>query len=117
MCKDWFTQVKSFESYLIEVGLNPQENKPVKILLEEKEKIIQSLKKKFKKSIIDHPQTEQIMVLQKERYDFHDELLNLKSMLLHLQEEKEQLQQEEEIIAGSKGIQQTTTDELTQEMS
>ena len=99
MSKDWFTQVKSFEVDLIEVGVNPQEKKPVKRLLEEKDKTIQSLKKILKIPIIDHPQTEEMMMLQKERDDFHDEVLNLKAMVLQLQEEKEQLQQEEGSIA------------------
>jgi FtsZ-binding cell division protein ZapB len=58
-----------------------------------------------------------MMVLQKERDDFDDEVLNLKSMVLQLREEKEQLQQEEEIIVGSIGIQQIATDELPQKMS
>ena len=102
---------------MIAVGLNPQEKQLVKKLLEEKEKIFQSLKKKLKIPITDLLQTREIMVLQKERDDFHDEVLNLKSMVLQLWEEKEQLQQEEGIIAGSKGIQHTATNELTQEMS
>ena len=104
MSKDWFTQVKSFEEDLIKVGLNTQEKKPVKRILEEKEKIINSPKKKLKIPITDHPQMQEMMVLQKERDYFHDEVLNLKAMVLQLREEKERLQQEEGIIAGSKGI-------------
>ena len=117
MSKSFFTQVKSFEVDLIAVGLNPQEKEPIKRLLEENQKIIQSLKKRLKIPITDHPQTEEMMVLQKERDHFHDEVLNLKAMVLKLREEKEQLHHEERIIPGSKGIQQTATDELTKEMS
>ena len=102
MSKDWFNQVKSFEEGLITVGVNPQEKQPIKRILEEKEKTIHSLKKKLKFPIIDHPQTEEMVVLQKGRDDFHSEVLNLKTIVLQLQEEKEQLEQEEGILQGQK---------------
>ena len=40
------------------------------MLLDEKEKVIKSLKKQLKTIVIDYPQTEELVELQKERDDF-----------------------------------------------
>ena len=73
MNKSWYTQVKSFEEDLIVIGVNPQEQQHVKRLLEEKDKTIQSLNKKLNIPITVHPQTEEMIMLQKERDDFYYE--------------------------------------------
>jgi hypothetical protein len=68
---------------------NLKKKQSVKNLLDEKEKVIKSLKKQLKIPVIDHPQTEDLVVLQKERDDFEKEALNLKGKVLQLTQEKE----------------------------
>ena len=48
MGKSWKTQNKKLEEHLMEVGLKPDSKKIVKNLLEEKDKVITSLKKQLK---------------------------------------------------------------------
>ena len=45
MSRAWQTQVKSYENELIVAGVQPKEKQSVKKLLDEKEKVIKSLKK------------------------------------------------------------------------
>ena len=78
----WQTQVKSYENELIAIGVQPKEKQSVKKLLDEKEKVIKSLKKQLKIPVTDHPQTEELITLQKERDDFKQETLNLKDKVL-----------------------------------
>ena len=45
MRRAWQTQVKTYENELIVAGVQPKEKQSVKKLLDEKEKVIKSLKK------------------------------------------------------------------------
>ena len=92
MSKSWKTQVKSYENELIVAGLQPKEKQSVKKLLDGNEKVIKSLKKQLKILVTDHPQIEELVVLQKERDDFEQEYLNLKAKVLQLTQEKEYLE-------------------------
>ena len=56
--KGWKVQVKKLETDLMNFGSNPNEKKSNKKLIDEKDKPIESLQKKLKGSITDHPQTE-----------------------------------------------------------
>ena len=59
----WKTQVKKLEVDLVNLGSVPTEKKSNKKLIEEKDKLIESLQKKLKGVASDHPQTEKIMVI------------------------------------------------------
>ena len=61
--KGWKTKVKKLEADLVNLNSTPNEKKSNKKLIEEKDKLIESLQKKLKGSISDHPQTEEIMVV------------------------------------------------------
>ena len=76
---------------MIATGVQPKEKQLVKKLLDEKEKVIKSLKKQLKIPVTDHPQIEELVELQKERDVFEQEALNLKAKVLQLTQEKEQL--------------------------
>ena len=54
---------KKLETYLVNLGSKPNEKKSNKKLIDEKDKLIESLQKKLKGFVIDHPQTEEIMVI------------------------------------------------------
>ena len=94
MRRAWQTQVKSYENKLIVAGIQPKEKQSIKKLLDEKEKVIKSLKKQLKILVTDHPQIEELVELQKERDDFEKETLNMKANVLQLTQEKEQLEQQ-----------------------
>jgi hypothetical protein len=78
--KAWMTQVKRLEYE------GPQ---GVKSSLDEKDKMIQSLKKKLKMSSIDHPQKVELTALEQEKETFIQEALNYKSKVIHLEKEKD----------------------------
>ena len=61
----------------------------VKASLDEKEKMIQSLKKKLKMSATEHPQTAELAALEQEKETFKQEALNYKDKVLQLEKEKE----------------------------
>ena len=84
MSRSWQTQVKTYENELIAVGVQPKEKQLVKKLLDEKEKVIKSLKKQLKNPVKDHPQTEELVEFHKERDDFEHEILNLKAKAFQL---------------------------------
>jgi hypothetical protein len=77
--RSWQTQVKRLESE------GPQ---GVKNSLEEKDKLIQSLKKKIKMSATEHPQTTELVSLEQEKEAFRQEALNYKAKVLQLEKEK-----------------------------
>jgi FtsZ-binding cell division protein ZapB len=78
--KAWMTQVKKLESE------GPQ---GLKASLDEKDKMIQSLKKRLKMSPTDHPQTTELVALEQEKEIFRQEALDYKAKLLQLEKEKE----------------------------
>jgi len=61
----------------------------VKASLEEKDKMIQSLKKILKMSPTDHPQTTELTALEQEKEIFRQEALDYKAKVLQLEKEKE----------------------------
>jgi polyhydroxyalkanoate synthesis regulator phasin len=69
----WQTQVKRLEY---------EGPRGVKTSLEEKDKLIQSLKKKLKMSTTEHPQTTELVALEQEKEAFQQEALNYKAKLL-----------------------------------
>ena len=69
--------------------------------MNEKDKVIKTLKKQLKIPFIDHPQTKELVVLQKERDDFEQNTLNLKAKILQCTQEKEQLEKQLKNSAGS----------------
>ena len=61
----------------------------MKASLDEKDKMIQSLKKRLKMSPIDHPQTTKLTALEQEKETFRQEALDYKAKVLQLDKEKE----------------------------
>ena len=55
------TRVKTLEKNLVNLGSKPNEKKSNKKLIEEKDKLIETLQKKLKCSTTGHPQTKEIM--------------------------------------------------------
>jgi hypothetical protein len=53
--------------------------------LEEKDKLIQILRKKFKMPTTENPQTTELVALEKENETLHQEALDYKSRELHLE--------------------------------
>ena len=88
MSKSWQTQVKRMEIALLAKGIQPGTKQPTKRLLEEKEKTIQSLKKKLKIPIADHPQTKELLSLKREKDFFQEYILNLNENILYVEQEK-----------------------------
>jgi hypothetical protein len=78
--KAWMTQVKRLESE------GPQ---GLESSLDEKDKMIQSLKKRLKMAHTDHPQTTELAALEQEKEIFRQEALDYKAKLLQLEKEKE----------------------------
>jgi hypothetical protein len=78
--KAWMMQVKRLESE------GPQ---GAKASLDEKDKMIQSLKKRLKMSPTDHPQTTELTALEQEKETFRQEALDYKAKVLQLEKEKE----------------------------
>jgi hypothetical protein len=74
------TQVKRLESK------GPQ---GVKSSSDEKDNIIQSMKKRLKMSSTENPQTTELTGLEQEKETFQQEALNYKAKVLHLEKEKE----------------------------
>ena len=65
--KGWKTQAKKLEVDLVNLSSVPAEKKTNKKLIEEKDKLIESLQKKLKGIPSNHPQTEEIIVIQAEK--------------------------------------------------
>ena len=105
------------ESDLMEVGLKPDSQKTVKKSLEEKDKVIISLKKRLEIPMGDYPQTKELHYLHKEVDSLQQTTLGLKAKVLQLKKEKECLQKEkkESVLpaATTEQPQQNATYELT----
>jgi hypothetical protein len=78
--KAWMMQVKILESE------GPQ---GVKASLDEKDKMIQSLKKRLNMSPTNHPQKTELISLEQEKKTFRHKALDYKSKVLQLEKEKE----------------------------
>ena len=75
--KGWKTQAKKLENDLIGAGSSTSDKKANKKLLDEKDKLIESLQKKLKGTPAEHPQTEEILVIQAEKESLNEEVLEL----------------------------------------
>ena len=92
--KGWKTQVKKLEADLVNLGSVPTEKKSNKKLIEEKDKLIESLQKKLRGVPSDHPQFEEIVVIQAEKEELKKEVMELKAKVLQITKEKEDLAKE-----------------------
>ena len=93
MSKGWKNEIKKLEVDLIATEGNSSEKQASKKFLEDKEKIIQDLKRKLKIIETDHPQTQELLDFQKERDDLNKETLKLKAKFLQLKTTKEKVDQ------------------------
>ena len=75
------------------------------------------MKKKLKIPDSDHPQTQELVVLKKERDELQEEVLDLKTKLLQLTSQKYQLQSEEIIASTPIRKQPISTKELTRSLA
>ena len=98
--KGWKTQVKKLEADLVNLGSVPAEKKSNKKLIEEKDKLIESLQKKLKGVPSDHPQTEEIMVIQTENDQLKKEVMELKAKVLLVTKEKEDMAKEKDELTS-----------------
>ena len=80
--KGWKFQVKKLENDLIAQGPKDKESKTTKKILDDKDKQIESLKKKLKMPVTDPPQTGDIMAYKQKNHDLNNEVLDLNSKLL-----------------------------------
>ena len=90
--KGWKVQVKNLENDLVVQGSKDRESKNTKKLLDDKDNHIESLQKKLKMLVTNHPQTYEIMAFQKKNEDLKNEVLDLKSKLLQAKQEKQELE-------------------------
>jgi FtsZ-binding cell division protein ZapB len=91
--------------------------------LDEKDKLIQSLKKKLKMSTIEDPQIAELVALEQEKETLHQEALDYKARVLRLEREKVKWSQEKTeylnkvvVAAPAAGV-GSNTEELVQAMS
>lgn len=89
--KGWKTQDKKLEVDLVNLGSVLAEKKSNKKLIEEKGELIESLQKKLKGVPSDHPQTEEIVVIQAEKEELKKEVMELKAKVLQITKDKEDL--------------------------
>lgn len=99
------------------LGLKPNEKKSNKNLIDEKDKLIESLQKKLKGSVTDHPQTEEIMVIQSENEEMKEEVMELKAKLLQVTKEKEELANISLVEASPTASQPIDTTKLTRSLA
>ena len=79
---------------MVNLSSIPAEKKSNKKLIEEKDKLIESLQKKLKGVPSDHPQIEEIVVIQATKEELNKEIMELKAKVLQITKEKEDLLQE-----------------------
>ena len=63
----WKVKEKKLETCLMVIGSKPKNMQPIKNLLDQKEKTIQTMKMKLKIPVTDHAWTEEFFILQQER--------------------------------------------------
>ena len=100
--KGWKTHAKKLEVDLVNLGSVPAEKKSIKKLIEEKDKLIESLQKKLKGVPLDHPQTEEIVVIQAEKEELKKEVMELKAKVLQITKEKEDLAKEKDELISQR---------------
>ena len=69
--------MKKLENDLIAQGSKDKESRNTKKLLDDKDTKIESMQKKLKMPVTDHPQTDEIMEYQKKNDDLKNEVLDL----------------------------------------
>ena len=100
--RGWQSKIKKSEVDLVYVGANPKDFQSVKKLLDDKEKVIQTLKRKLKIPSSEHVSIDELVALQQEKDVFHQGVLNLKEKILQLEEEKKILQRDkQELLLGN----------------
>ena len=82
VAKGWKVQVKKLEADLVVQESKVRDKKATKNMLEDNDKQIEALQKKMKLSITDHPQIEEILVIQNKHDTLKDEVLDIKAKLL-----------------------------------
>ena len=92
------------ESDLISSGSTPTDKNSNKKLLDEKAKLIESLQKKLKGTPTEHPQIEEIIVIQAEKDRLSNEVLELKAKLLQANQLSEELMREKEELISQQVI-------------
>ena len=92
------------EGDLISSGSTPADKKANKNLLDEKDKLIESLQKKLKGAPAKHPRTEEIVVIQAEKDRLGNEVLELKAKLLQVSQLNEELMREKEELINQQVI-------------
>lgn len=115
--KGWETQVKKLEVDMVDLSSVPNEKKSNKKLIQEKDKLIENLQKKLKGFVSDHPQTEEIMVIQAKNEEIEKENMDLKSKLLHVTKEKEDLANKTVVEVSASTSHQIDTTELTKSLA
>ena len=109
--------MKKLEANLVNLSSIPNEKKSNKKLIEEKDKLIESLQKKLKGFVSDHPQTKEIMVIQAKNEDLKKENMELKSKLLQVTKEKEDLASKSVVEVFASTCHQIDTAELTESLA
>ena len=107
--KGWKTQAKKLEDDLINSGSTTTDKKTNKKLLDENDKLIESLQKKLKGTPAEHPQTEEIIVIQAEKDRLSNEVLELKAKLLQANQLNEELMKEKEELISQQVPSNITT--------
>ena len=115
--KGWKVQVKKLENDLIAQGSKDKERRNTKKLLDDKDKMIESLQNKLKMLVTDHPQTDEIVAYQKKNDDLKNEVLDLKSKLLQTEQEKQELASKVASHIVPIATQEIDIDELTISLS
>ena len=100
--KGWKTQAKKLEVDLVNLSSIPAKKKSNKKLIEEKDNLIESLQKKLKGVPLDHPQTEEILVIQAEKEELKKEVMELKAKVLQITKEKEDLAKEKDELINQR---------------
>ena len=87
---------------MVNLSSIPAKKKSNKKLIEEKDKLIESLQKNLKGFPSDHPKTEEIVVIQAEKEELNKEIMELKAKVLQITKEKEDLVQEKEELLNQR---------------
>ena len=109
--------MKKLEAYFVNLNSTPNEKKSNKKLIEEKDKLIESLQKKLKGFVSDHPKTEEIMVIQANNEYLKKENMELKSKLLHVTKDKEDLASKSVVEVTASTSHPIDTTEVTESLA
>lgn len=102
--KGWKVQTRKLEANILNLGSQPSYKKGNKKLLDEKDKLIESLQKKLEGQVIDHPHTEEIMYFQTKNRDLKKEVMELNAKLLQVTKVKEDLAKEKDEFVNKRVV-------------